>query len=401
MQKTLSLKRTLFYLMALVAGSALTACKYHQYNVVHVTETAHSKSDGIFYYLPRTIVNADVVVKKTNFIPGPFSDYAEQYIGYSGIQSKTSLYEIQNIILSTSTEPDPDQLYYIELDKKSKALFELEENGLLRNVNIQSTAEEKIEMKKEKELEKVEKDQKEKRMTLLNIKEKLDTIYQRQIIDSVVVEKRSIERVFIKNTKEESARDAAKKISEIRNQKFNLISFNEEIAFESGTIEAMLRELNKMEEEYFRLFLGYTETETMTYHFSFKPNTEIKGYQPFFKFSPTKGVNDSLRMIMETVYISQDKAEYTKPIKDFSLMKEKLNSKKDSKFTGLAYRMPELATYKIIWNNKVLVTATFPVAQLGTVQYLPSYDLDKLRLNMDNTNGSIKLLEIGTEKKDE
>jgi hypothetical protein len=361
---------------------------------MHITETSQSQSNGIFYYLPRTVVVADVMVRKTNYIPGPFSEYAEQYIGYVGIPTRSSLYEIENIILSTNSEADPDQLYYIELDKNSNALFELEENGLLRNVNIQSTAEEKSELKKEKDLEKEEKEESRKMMTLLNIREKQDTIYQRQIIDSVVVEKRSIERVFIKSTKEESARDAAKKITDIRNQKFSLISYNEDIAFESGTIEAMLRELNKMEEEYFKLFLGYTETENIAYRFYFTPGNDIKGYQPLFKFNPGKGVNDSLRMIMETVYISQEKDNVTQKIKDFTLVNQKEQGKKKQKYQGLAYRIPEEANYKIIWNNKVLTSATFSIAQLGSVQYLPAYDLDQMKVNFDLRTGNIKLIDL-------
>lgn len=386
------LKKSVIYFGVVLFIILISSCKTNYYNVIHINETSTSKSNGLFYYLPRTIVVADVMIKKTTYHPGPFSEYAEQYIGYSGIQSKSTLFEIENIILSTKKEPDPDQLYFIELNKKTKSLFELEENGLLRNVNIQSTQEEKREQKKEKEMEKGVTEKKQNMLTLLNIREKLDTIYKRQIIDSVVVESRSIERVYIKNTKEESAREAAKKIGEIRTQRFNLISYNEEIGFEAGALEAMLRELNKMEEDYFRLFLGYSESESVAYHFEFTPNDNIKGYQNFFKFSPTKGVNDSLRLMMETVYITQDKDNLTQKVKDFTILNEKNKSKKDSKYQGLAYRLPEMATYKIIWNNKVLATAEFPIAQLGTVQYLPPYDLENLKVNFDIDNGNIRLV---------
>lgn len=392
------MKRTLFLLIPFVLVVIATGCQSRYYNVVHIDENARTKSDGIFYYLPRTILVADVMVRKTTYHPGPFSDYAEQYIGYSGIQSKSTLFEIENIVLSTETEPDPDQLYYIELNKNTEALFEVEENGLLRNVNIQSTIEEKREQKKEKEMQKVFTEKKQNMLTLLNIREKLDTIYKRQIIDSVVVESRSIERVFIKNTKEESAREAAKMIGDIRAQRFNLIKYNEEIGFESGTIEAMLRELNKMEEDYFRLFLGYSESETIAYRFTFVPNNNVKGYQNFFKFSPTKGVNDSLKLMMETVYITQEQDDITQKMKDFTAQREGEKSKKDKKYTGLAYRIPEIATYKIIWNNKVLTYAQFPIAQLGTVQHLPPYDLDKLRVNYDINNGNLRLIDLEEKK---
>lgn len=373
----------------------ILACK-PTYNVLHVNQQSSSKKDGFFYYLPKTTVVIDVEIRKTNYIAGPYAAYSEQYLGYSGITQNSSLYEIENIVITDINEPDGDELYYIETEKKFSSVFELEENGIIRNVNFPSTSEEKKEEKQEKDNIKEQNVGKQKLLNLISIREKLDTIYQRQILeDSVVVEKRLINRVMIKNSIEQSAKEAANKIVEIRSNINLLISYNEDVTYEAGTLSIMIEELKKMEAEYFKLFLGYTETEKINYRFYFKPNKDLKGFIPLFKFNNATGVNDSLKLMMETVYITQD---IHTSVDGISIFKE--NSKEKNKKTksvdegGLSYRVPENATFKIIWNNKVLAKATIQVAQFGSTLRLPKYDLKRYKIIYDPHSGNIKSLEI-------
>jgi hypothetical protein len=387
-----------YYIYSAVLLLSITACK-PTYNVLHVTNETSSNEQGVFYYLPKTTLVIDVEITKVNYIPGPYATYSEQFLGYTGIQQKSSLYEIRNIVITDVAEPDENQLYYIETKNKFSSLFEMEENGLLRNVNVASSKEEKLELKQEKDLQKNQGVEKQKILNLINIREKLDTVYQRQIMeDSVVVEKRSINRILVKNSLEQSAREAATKISEIRASKYALISFNEDIAFESGTLNTMLKELDDLENEYFKLFLGYSEMETINHRFYYKPDINNVGFQPLFKFNSNVGVNDSLKLMMETVYIVQSVNKTTQGINAFNMNNQKLykNKKKNEgpNDGGLAYRMPETSSFKIIWNNKTLANANVQVAQFGTVLRLPKYDLDNLKLTYDVPSGYIKSLEI-------
>ena len=101
---------------------------------------------------------------------------------------------------------------------------------------------------------------------------------------------------------------------------------------------------------------------------------------------------------METVYIVQSISNTTQGINYFNINNQKLYNKKNKKsakdILGMAYRIPELATFKIIWNNNTLASATLPVAQFGTVLRLPSYDLQRLKLSYDVPSGYIKSMEI-------
>lgn len=377
-----------FLLLLIVWG-----CKSEAYHVVHVSGNQTSEENGLFYYLPRTVLVADVKVKKTTFIPGPLYEYSDSYLGYTGISEKHEKYELEEIKLSTRSEPDPDQLYFIELKEKQQLFLEYDRMGVIRKINEKSSNEEINARESALQFEKTEKENREKNITLINLKEKLDTIYTRQIHEGgVVIENRQIERVMIKSSKQESARDAVKMINEIRSQKYRLISYSDELAYPAATLEIMLKELNKMENEYLNLFLGTSEIQTLTYQFEFRPQTDKKGIQPFFKFSPNKGVNDSLKLIMETVYIQQEPNGITQGAMRFTT--EQQTTKKQNKNSGIVYRIPETSLFKVIWNNRVITQQSFPVSQLGVLHSLPAEKLSQIKAQFDPSTGM--LIHMGT-----
>jgi len=380
-------------LIAVLLFFAGWGCKSEAYQVIHVSNNQTSEENGLFYYLPRTVIVADVKVKKTTLLPGPLYEYSDSYIGYTGIAEKQEKYELEEIKLSTRSEPDPDQLYFIELKKdKQRVLLEYDKMGIIRKINETSSKEEINARESALQLEKKEKENRDKNITLINLKEKLDTIYTRQIHEGgVVIENRQIERVMIKSSKQESARDAVKMINDIRSQKYRLISYSDELAYPAATLEVMLKELNKMEKEYLNLFLGTSEVQTLTYQFEFRPQADKKGIQPFFKFSPNKGINDSLKLIMETVYIQLEPMGITQPALRFSSMQ--LPANKPNKSNGMIYRIPEICLVKIIWNNRIITQQSFPVSQLGVLHALPAENLSGIKAQFDPATGM--LLHIG------
>ena len=380
-------------LCAVLLFSAGWGCKSEAYHVIHVSNNQTSEENGLFYYLPRTVIVADVKVKKTTLLPGPLYEYSDSYIGYTGIAEKQEKYELEEVKLSTRSEPDPDQLYFIELKEKQRVMLEYDKMGIIRKINETSSKEEINARETALQLEKTEKENRDKNITLINLKEKLDTIYTRQIHEGgVVIENRQIERVMIKSSKQESARDAVKMINDIRSQKYRLISYSDELAYPAATLEVMLKELKKLENEYLNLFLGTSEVQTLTYQFEFRPQADKKGIQPFFKFSPHKGINDSLKLIMETVYIQQEPTGATQGA--IRLTSEQKTIKKSNKFTGIVYRIPESCLFKVILNNRVIAQQSFPVSQLGVLHSLPAENLSGIKAQFDPATGM--LIHLGT-----
>ena len=186
-------------------------------SVVRVTGDTRLSTHGIYYYLPRTVVVAEVKVKKTIYVPGPYQEYAEKYLGYSGVGKKTVNYELMSVQLSALSEPDPEQVYFIQTPKGKGFAFELEDNGVLRHVNASSTHEEKEEARQARDLHFRSEELPQFRFSPLPLKEKTDTIYKREVYDdSVVVERWQIEKVLIRSTLEESAKEAAARLASIR-----------------------------------------------------------------------------------------------------------------------------------------------------------------------------------------
>lgn len=369
-----------------------TSCSTSKYNVIKVTEDSYSTKDGFFYYLPKAVIAVDVIINKTSHVPGPYQEYAEQYIGYSGIQKRSTYYEIASVTMNTIYEPDPAQLYYVELDDDQQVYVELEDNGLIRKVNITSSDEENRQITEDKKFQSAEKEEKDKLMTLLNFREKIDTQYRREIVDSVVFETMTVNKVFIKSSVEESAKEAAQRLQEIRNNKFKLITFNDEITYADGTLETMIRELDKMEEEYFKLFLGYSQVEKIKYTFYFIPDLSQRGFQPLFKFSLNSGISDSLKMVSETVYLVQENAGKSSPTRQFLENSKLRKSKKDEKNQGFAYRIPEQVNYEVVLNGKPLAASTLIIPQFGTLHRLPGRKLEELQIQFDLNNGGIRIL---------
>lgn len=377
----------------LILSAVIYSCQTTYYRVEHVNKLALSyqpQNSGVYYYLPLTIVEVDVQIKKIARNPGALSEFAESHIGYSGVTEKNVSYEISDIKMKPTTAPDPQQLYFIHAGKKQNFAIDLASNGLLYNINTPDKEKLVQIIPKEDDLAQVEKERKDIQITLLNLKEKSDTIFTRQILeDGVVVENRQIERVLTKNSKAESAKDAVKMINDIRAQKYSLISYNEELAYPAATLDVMLKELSRLEDEYLTLFLGTTEIQYLSYRFKYIPTSENKSFQPLFKFSPSKGINDSLKLIMETAYIKHDPSDYTGPIEKF-YQYDAANKKSQ----GIAYRMPEKTTLRIVINNQTIATSDLWIAQLGCVQRLPAYNLNKIKLVLDPESGELRHFSI-------
>ena len=379
----------------LITGTVLGMACSSKVKVHHVREGFKPKNEGFYYYLPQTVVVADVKIKKTTQVPGPYHAYAEKFLGYPVLERKTFSYEIEAIELRTEQVPDPNQVYFIDASPKAGFMVEFESNGLLRHINWQTSEEEKRERRQENVTRAEEEAQIRSQLNLLNMREKLDTIYKREIYDdSVVVERWQIEKVLIKSTLEESAREAAARIASIRSNRYPLISFNEDVQYPEGTLETMLKELDQMESAYFQLFTGYSTFETIHYRYTYLPDLMDQGYQTLFKFNPEKGINDSLKMIKETVYIIPKPTQLTESIRKNRSNLYYERGKNPEEDERLAYRIPEPTEFQIIWNNKVLTTEKLPISQLGAIQRIPYKTLKNVRLSFDPKSGTLRYLSI-------
>ena len=85
------------------------------------TAAINADTEGLFYALPQTVIQVDIVVNKIQKVKGPFSEFADQMLGLSQVTSANSTeYEFKDIRLTAYTEPDPSEYYFIQLPARQK-----------------------------------------------------------------------------------------------------------------------------------------------------------------------------------------------------------------------------------------------------------------------------------------
>ena len=125
-------------LIILVLALIFTIPSIAQINVSQVNEgSSFSDKQGVFYALPSTLIQVKVEVLKTEYIAGPYAEYASKYLDLDDVNtSDYNEYEITDVKLTTKSIPDHEQIFFAEItDKVTK-----EEKSVLLSLSKQGMA---------------------------------------------------------------------------------------------------------------------------------------------------------------------------------------------------------------------------------------------------------------------
>lgn len=364
------MKKITCILLGLASVMSLQA----QINVRHVTDgTNLNDKQGIFYALPNTLIKVDVKVLKTEYIAGPYSEYAAKYLDLKDVNtSDYNVYEIADVKLSTVGVPDPEQVYFAEItDKAAKegksVLFSLSSSGMAMDLagNLPGKP-----LKNYAALTISADASREDLFRYLaetNLFEQFDTIIQKVVVDTVTVEKKYLERNWVEKSDEDKALEAANKISHIREARFNLLTGYQEIPYEADALAYMDEQLKKMEAEYLSLFTGLTFQKHLVYSITVNPARDDAGTSiPVFVFSERSGIKDAGAAGGEKVSLGIES------MGDFGTLRS-ITSQRNSSGgdRGFFYRIPVMARVRLNISTDLNVEGVFPISQLGTVSFLP------------------------------
>jgi hypothetical protein len=353
----------------------ITGCSASRLNVLKVDQKqTEIKNDGIYYALPQTFIRIDITITKTETIKGPYSEFASKYLGLTNVVGQnSSSYELTGLRVRSENEPDPNQFYYVELSNKNlknekNLMLSLTDAGLIQNTNGCSKVTDSSinDFRTEEELN-IYPDV-FKYYADINLFEQVDTIIEKVVMDTITVEKKVLKRKMVEKSPEQKAKNAADFIIKIKENRFNLISGQQEVNYDKETFRYMNEELEKLENEYKKLFTGLNFTKTLNYSFVILPNS-IKSTDsiPLFKFSKLKGVLDTSSVYGDLVYIKIKKSGITSNVAAF----EKVRNVTIRKKHGFYYRIPEYGLVDILQSGLVKVSGKFLVSQYGVVTYLP------------------------------
>lgn len=381
------MKKKSIFLIISISFIFFISCLQQVYKVHPITEyEKFAGKHGIFYFLPRTVIHIIVEIEKVDRIRGPFFQYCAKYLGVrSQILENQSLFFIKDIHVILTHEPDPEKIYFIQLPRQNQYLlqfFEImfQESGIIHSFNTPY----KLEPERNFDLSEnhysasfdlTASPQIFKMFTNKNIMEKLDTIIEFVHIDTILVQKRTIQKSYIEKHPEQQAREIAEQIHKLNDYKISLLSGYQEIAYDKNTIEYMVNKLDSIIQEYISLFTGKIITQNMQYSFTIVPDKSFLNKQTFlFCFNKINGIKDKpSKNEEENIFI-----EFIPGITTARLSEviHRQLSQKDLK-KGLYYNIPEKTKIVITrGREELLYEQTFLINQFGQTYFLPPHLLD-------------------------
>lgn len=343
-------------------------------------------SEGFFYSLPRTGFRVDIQVKRIQKLKGPYSEYADKYLGLSQVINVNSTeYELAAMQLSVFTEPDPDEYYFVQMTGKSKDRQEMElflsnQGGL---IGI-SAADEGTEGGKKGDLTS-RSGVKIPEISNPSQFERVDTVIKRISVDTTTIEQKVFRKISAAKTTEQKAKEAADFILKLDESMFNLINGYQEVSYEKGTMEYMYTQMDNLKKEYLQLFKGVTGEDLETHSFTVYPDKSmLDSPVTLCKFSMSKGVTDITSSSGDLVLLELVSQDALRNIR--RAVESRNNQHKDLK--GVYYRIPEEALVTIKVGGRSAVESKFPVCQLGVVTFLPGTSFRNLEL--DNNTGGLR-----------
>ena len=388
-----NLIRSFYMLMTLLLffGTASS-----QISVFHIDQSIVPLTrQGIFYALPRTVVNIEVTIDRVENYKGPYAEYALRYLGLKNVVMANSVeFKISGINITTSAEPDPGQYYFVELgDNLSKTeesgLLSLNESGLILSTlpDDLDTAGSTIRIIKEEDgIILTEKDvfpEIFKYYADISVFEKIDTIIRKVSIDTLTLEQQILKRTMVEKSPEQKAREAADFISRIKENRFNLLTGYQEVSYNQETLEYMDTQLKLLEKEYMKLFTGISIHKTYSYDFKYIPlSNQINTEVPIFKFISNRGLVDLNQMGGWVVTIKVQRVGNTNQVASY------LNrALEETKSQGFYYRIPELARVTVKQGAGLIEQTQCLINQLGVVTYLP---VSRWKVKFHEETGGIK-----------
>lgn len=378
----------LFILIQLVFIQAFAQIKVYRVG----NSNALNTKEGLFYSLPRTLLKVDVIAELKENIPGPLHDYAEKYMGLGEvIQEQSSHYEIKELRIGTFTQPDPDQSFFVYIDKKSKEdkslNLSLTNTGIIKGANLSNMVGQvnyeqvnvNLDSHNEKSLFNYFADH--------NFYQHVDTIVRRISIDTASFEQYFYNTTWLEKNLEQKAKETAEYIAKIRENRFLLLTGYQETNY-AGSMAYMDTELKKMEAEYLSLFIGRSRKELILKSFVYLPQKSASGNQMIFKFSEKEGFVNNGSSRGTGVQIKIIPQLNSSSVDRFV---QAATAVEASDISGFFYRIPEQTNIQLLYNGEIIHETQKIINQFGIVVQSPSL---KSEIEFDTETGMIKNIKL-------
>lgn len=323
----------------------------------------------VMYSLPRTSVNLIVEAECENFTAGPYAKYAQKYLGIVARESDEISYTLKSIELVPYLEADYSTRASIILDKSaiSSTFFKITNQGL---VVLSDSYTGKNESWRFPTLN--AEDPFAARGVNSNLTDATSTLYKRVKTETGFEQIPVQQRHVVEKTLEQRAQEAAENIFDLREKRKQIITGDTDATFSGEALGAAIDEITRLEAEYLSMFIGASVTSTQKMSFDVVPSAAVaKQFYVAFRLSDTQGLLPANNMsgrpiVLELVMDSKEE------VSEASAEMEVVDPKLEKKLGQLVnYRIPAIATAKVIDGKDVLLQTRIPIYQLGKTETLP------------------------------
>lgn len=318
--------------------------------------------EGIAYFLPKTVLEVNVIATCVSYQPGELCQYANRYLKMGNINPNPETHwEIKQIDVQSVGVPDSTKAYIVKLkDKSQMSNIELTANGIVKAIN--TTSSQADSQQPAYQLDKTELPE--------NARQYLT------------------EDILMAGSTAKMAELTAKEIYNIRDSKNLILRGQADTMPKDGaSLKLMIENLDKQEKALTQMFTGTTRKEDKLFTIRIVPEENLKD-KVVLRFSQLLGPVKADNLAGDPVYISVNSAAPIAP-------KVEEDAKKKKRPEGVIYNIPGKGVVKVQFKGKNYYEGEVPVTQFGNTEVLTT-DLFNKKLNArvifnPSTGGIVKI----------
>jgi len=288
------------------------------------------------YSLPKTVLDIEITMEKTNCKPGDFYKYSERYLATTNVVTEEkTVFTIKDIKVKLRAVPDNSRTYTIGFGGKGGFLSVTPE-GLLAGVNVPFAPKTVV------------------KPILKTVKEE-DASMPNDLLPLG-------EEYMMAGSTAKLAEGVAKQIYKIRESRLNILTADvDHLPADGRSLDITLKQLDKKEAYLTSLFTGKTTTETSTRTITFIPDKEASKLVAF-RFSTLRGILPADDLSGNPFYINIKPSIYSAGSEDVKAKKEN---------PGLFYVLPAETRITLFDTNTVYFDEQRQVPQFGVTLSIP------------------------------
>ena len=353
-----TLTKTLCVLLCMVAGIQMADAQ--------MLEAGQEQPAGVVIYsLPQTSIMLTVVAEKETFIAGPYAQFAQKYMGAEARTTDEVTYTLKSIDLAPYLEADPSTRIAINLSGKGTAsanFLQLCSQGLIiasdsytgkpESWRFPSIANNDVFAGKD-----VEGNLTSASTTLYKTVNTAEGLQRIAVSQSQVVEK----------SLEKKAQETANAIFDLRKSRMQIITGDTDATYSGEAMQAAISEITRLEQEYMSLFYGTSSTSVQTMNFDVVPSASTANQMYVaFRISESEGLLPPNEVAGRPIVLALtfDKAA--------NITTGGVAAGARAVTGGTVfYRVPVVATARIMDGSQTLLQTRIPVYQLGQTLSFP------------------------------